>query len=284
MGVDDIKGDLHIHTYLSDGSCSIERIFQLAQQTGLEYISITDHDHIEDASRDHKLCEQYGVKMIHGVELSAQDFKHHKKVHILCYMPEFTEELQEICKRNTARRGKDGKQMAELVTKKYPITVEDIQLVAKHSDCLFKQHIMQALIESGYATKIFGGLYEKLCDFQSENCEDSEEQVDVYEVLAAVKRSGGITVLAHPYTYDSIDFLNEILQENYLDGIEVWSSKSNKEQESYLLEICKNHNLIPTGGSDFHGAYSSRVSPIGVKSTPEESIIRMLNLKNKVGK
>ncbi|MEG0692891.1 MAG: PHP domain-containing protein, partial [Oscillospiraceae bacterium] len=246
----------------------------------LDYLAITDHDHMCDKNRDDELSKKYGLKTIQGVEISAKDFARDRRVHILCYMPQRTEELDELCKRITKHRTGAGIQMSELVAQKYPITVEDIKAVASHSDCIFKQHIMQTLIDAGFATKMFGELYHELFDFKTGSCMVEHEHIDVYEVLEVVKRSGGLCVLAHPYTYNSIDFLNEILDKGYLDGIEVWSSKSSKEQEAVLLDICKKHDLIPTGGSDFHGAHSSKVCPIGIKTTPKESIEAMLNLKN----
>lgn len=41
--VDDLKGDLHMHTTASDGTASICEMAAAARQRGLEYIAITDH-------------------------------------------------------------------------------------------------------------------------------------------------------------------------------------------------------------------------------------------------
>ncbi|MGM0523686.1 MAG: DNA polymerase/3'-5' exonuclease PolX [Bacillota bacterium] len=41
--LDDIKGDLHMHTTWSDGAQSIEEMAQFASEKGYEYIAITDH-------------------------------------------------------------------------------------------------------------------------------------------------------------------------------------------------------------------------------------------------
>src|SRR5262245_20579074 len=41
--VDDIRGDLHMHTTASDGSSSIEEMIAAARERGLTYIAITDH-------------------------------------------------------------------------------------------------------------------------------------------------------------------------------------------------------------------------------------------------
>jgi DNA polymerase (family 10) len=41
--VEDIRGDLHMHTTASDGSASIEEMIAAAKERGLSYIAITDH-------------------------------------------------------------------------------------------------------------------------------------------------------------------------------------------------------------------------------------------------
>jgi DNA polymerase (family 10) len=41
--LDDIKGDLHMHTTWSDGAQSVEEMAQFAHDKGYEYIAITDH-------------------------------------------------------------------------------------------------------------------------------------------------------------------------------------------------------------------------------------------------
>ena len=41
--VEDIRGDLHMHTIASDGTATIEEMAQAAMKRGLDYIAITDH-------------------------------------------------------------------------------------------------------------------------------------------------------------------------------------------------------------------------------------------------
>ena len=41
--LEDIKGDLHVHTNASDGDCDISEIAQAAKKMGHKYICITDH-------------------------------------------------------------------------------------------------------------------------------------------------------------------------------------------------------------------------------------------------
>ena len=41
--LEDIRGDLHMHTKATDGQCTILEMARAAQQRGLEYVAITDH-------------------------------------------------------------------------------------------------------------------------------------------------------------------------------------------------------------------------------------------------
>ena len=43
VGLDDIRGDLHMHTNATDGRGTIEEMVTAAQSRGLQYIAITDH-------------------------------------------------------------------------------------------------------------------------------------------------------------------------------------------------------------------------------------------------
>jgi DNA polymerase (family 10) len=43
LQLEDIKGDMHIHTNASDGNCNITELAEAAKKAGYEYICITDH-------------------------------------------------------------------------------------------------------------------------------------------------------------------------------------------------------------------------------------------------
>ena len=52
---------------------------------------------------------------------------------------------------------------------------------------------------------------------------------------------------------DYKNFLNNIVDANFLDGIECYHSNFTKEQTEFLLDYCKNNKLYVSGGSDCHG-------------------------------
>ena len=157
-----MKGDLHCHTTLSDGSLGIEEIIVQAKRTEIDVLSITDHDTLSSYNRAHVLGERYGVKIIPGVELSAWDEKRNCKVHILCYAPQKPDRLEGLCLKSCEIRKSCSKDMIEKVKELYPISTEAVLKYAKSSKSIYKQHIMRALVNYGYAVDLYGELSDKL--------------------------------------------------------------------------------------------------------------------------
>ena len=155
-------GDLHCHTTLSDGSLGIEDIIVQAKRTGVDFISITDHDTMSSISRAKVLGERYGIQTIPGVELSAWDKTRNRKVHILCYAPQKPDRLEGICIKACEIRKQCAKEMLQNVMERYPISAESVMKHAMGSKSIFKQHIMHALIDYGYTTHFYGRLNNEL--------------------------------------------------------------------------------------------------------------------------
>ncbi|MGH3992053.1 MAG: PHP domain-containing protein, partial [Pseudonocardiaceae bacterium] len=68
----DIRGDLHMHTTLSDGHASIEEMAQNARELGYDYVAITEHSATHGFGNDvqpRELLQQ--VERIRGLELDG---------------------------------------------------------------------------------------------------------------------------------------------------------------------------------------------------------------------
>lgn len=273
-----IKGDLHCHTTLSDGSLGIEEVIIQAKRMGLDYLSLTDHDTLSSANRANVLGERYGVKVIPGVELSAWDEERNCKVHILCYAPQKPDRLEGVCHKSCEIRKLCARDMIEKVKEIYPITTESVLKYAKSSKSIFKSHIMRALINYGYATEYYGEVNNKLFDRKTGSCSVVRRYPSVKFVLDLIHSSRGIAVMAHPCLYDNVELCEELAAEGKLDGIEVYHFSADEENEKKLFEITQKYNLIATGGSDFHGSYNMQPTHIGSRVTDEENINKILEL------
>lgn len=273
-----MKGDLHCHSKLSDGSQGIEDIIAMSKRMGLDFVAITDHDTMSSHSRSKIVGERYGVQVIPAVEFSAYDYHRNRRAHILCYLPLKPDRLEGMCVRICDARKKSGNEMVKRVMKLFPIGPENITKYSASSKSIYKQHIMHALMDAGYSTGIYGGLYDTLFSPKNGSCYVETEYPDVRDVIDLIRSAGGITVFAHPAVYDSFDLVKELVDEKRLDGIEVWHGKALQDHVDYLAALCDQNGLIKTGGSDFHGMDGSRPANIGKCTTPQESIDALFEL------
>ena len=277
-----MKGDLHCHSKLSDGSQGIEDIIAMSKKMGLDFVAITDHDTMASHSRAKIVGARYGVQVIPAVEFSAFDYQRGRRAHILCYLPLKPDRLEGLCIKICEARKKSGNEMAKRVMKLFPISPENITKYSASSKSVYKQHIMHALMDAGFCTSIYGGLYDTLFSSKNGSCYVETEYPDVREVLEMVHSAGGIAVFAHPGIYDSFDLLYELAEEKRIDGIEVWHGKATEDDSDRLEKMCREYHLIKTGGSDFHGMYGSRPANVGKCTTPQESIDALFALSEKL--
>lgn len=275
-----MRGDLHCHTTLSDGSLGIEEIIVQAKRTNIDILSITDHDTLSSANRAQVLGERYGVKIIPGVELSAWDEKRNTKVHILCYAPQKPERLEGLCLKSCTIRKECGKEMIENVMKQFPITPESVLKYCTGSKSIFKQHIMRALIDYGYTTEFYGKLSDELFDRKTGSCIVTRHYPDVNFVIDLIHSSRGVAVLAHPYNYGNVELLHELAQNGKIDGVEAYHYTATPQQQEELANIGKEYDIIVTGGSDFHGLYNQCASPLGSYTTDKENLDKLFKKIN----
>ena len=98
-----------------------------------------------------------------------------------------------------------------------------------------------------------------------------------YEVICAFDGEEGLSKAQN----EKPDLILLDIMMPKLDGIEVWHPENSEEQTEELIKIAKKHNLLMTGGSDFHGAYSAKVTHLGEYVTPDENLTALLGYQAK---
>lgn len=272
--------DLHCHTKISDGSMGIEELIAVAKRRGLTALAVTDHDTTAAATRAVIIGRRQELNVIHGVELSTMDTQRGRKAHILCYLCDTPDRLEGLCRRTNESRKKAAMAMIRKVMRYYPITPDLIVRCATGSTNIYKAHIMHALMDAGYADSIYGELYDKLFSPEQGSALVEADYPDTREVVELIHSAGGIAVLAHPFTYDSADLMEE-LAESGLDGVEVWHPSHTEFQTAQLLVYTRQHGLLATGGSDFHGMYTRSPRPLGSVPVADDCVQQLLAYKDK---
>ena len=77
------------------------------------------------------------------------------------------------------------------------------------------------------------------------------------EVVDIIHQAGGKAFLAHPFKYkfdDTIKFIDDLMKEVKLDGIECFHpSSADDDKKDILVDYVRKNNLYISGGSDYHG-------------------------------
>lgn len=272
--------DLHIHTKASDGILSPEEVIDNSINMGLAGISITDHDTVASL----KVAENYlkeiktNLKFIPGIELNT-DYKN-SEVHILGYFIDYSNPslLNKLIELRNSRYLRAEKMIERLRSMGFII---DFQMVTKiaGNDLIGRPHIAQALVDKGYVFSVKEA-------FDKYISKGRPAYIPRYKFLPSeaidlIKNAGGIAVLAHPGLIKDNLIVEEILEMG-IEGIEVYYPEHHPIQIDNYLKICREKNLLITGGSDFHGIGSGdNSSRLGCTGINEELFTRLIEYYKK---
>ena len=136
----------------------------------------------------------------------------------------------------------------------FQFTMED--LTGGNPDTVItRAHFARVLVDKGYAPNM-GKAFDKYLQYGGKYCM-RKEVVTPEQAMKLLTSSGAWPCLAHPMQYhlgyDQIRVLVGSLKEQGLRGLEVYHSSQNPYQSSKLREIAREFDLLPSGGSDFHG-------------------------------
>jgi predicted metal-dependent phosphoesterase TrpH len=120
-----------------------------------------------------------------------------------------------------------------------------------------RPHIAQALVEAECVASIKQA-FEVYLDV-GKAAYFPKERLMPREAIACIHEAGGLAVVAHPVHLKCenpahLATVINHLKEAGLDGIEVWHCDQDEKASRLMLELAKRYDLVPTGGSDFHGS------------------------------
>lgn len=257
-----VLADLHIHTTASDGSETIEQVVQRAKEQGLGLIACTNHDTLKGADHARSLQEHYGITIIRGIEISAWDSIGKSRVHILGlgFSSEKAPAVEALCGPTLECRHDVALwQLEQLVDHGYDIDPESAHQLAEESTGLYKQHLMAALTAAPFGSDEYRALYRLL--FRDGGiCEREIEYADARDAVSGIKEDGGIAILAHPGKFNNYELVAHLVRSG-LDGLEKHHPDHGKGDWDIVDQLARDHGLVVSGGSDYHGAYGKSPHP-----------------------
>ncbi|MDW7675255.1 MAG: PHP domain-containing protein [Bacillota bacterium] len=243
--------DLHIHTTASDGTLTPAEVVRKAREAALTGIGITDHDAIEGITSAISWGKAMEIDIVPGIELSTH--WNDMEIHVLGYFIDYnSEQLLEMLTFLKQKRLERIKKIAiKAIQLGYPITAEEIEQIAE-GRAVGRPHLAQLLMKKGYISSIEEGFQRFLT--KGKPMYVPRYKITPTEAISIIKGAKGVPVLAHPSLYNPtwVVLLNELVEAG-LEGIEVYYPGHTNACVAELTKVCTLHNLVLTGGSDFHG-------------------------------
>lgn len=247
--------DLHVHSNKSDGTFSPAELVDYALQKGLSAFALTDHDTTAGLDEAISYAADKPIEVIPGIEFSTE--YNGKEVHLVgLYIQYRNLAVQEQLKAFVdSRIQRNIKMCRNLQGAGIDITFE--KLCAENPGAVItRAHYAAYLLHHGYVKNHA----EAFAKYVGDDCKYfvPREKITPMQAVSLTLQAGGIPILAHPPLYhmekDKLDTLVRILKEEGLMGIETLYSTYSGQDERDMFGLAKKYDLLPSGGSDFHGA------------------------------
>lgn len=245
-----MKIDLHLHSTASDGMLAPRALVARARDAGLDIIALADHDTVagvlpaREAAGDH-------LHVVPAIEISAAH--RGRDLHILGYFIDpASDGLTEYAAAAAHAR---SERMREMIRRLGELDVPvDFDAVLEEAGAdagtLARPHLARVLRGEGHVDSVSEAFDRFIGD--DGPAYSPLELLDVAGAIARIHHAGGIAVWAHP----PLPLLGGALREFVdagLDGIEVYRPRVAPPDVNRLLARARKHDLIVTGGSDWHG-------------------------------
>ena len=255
----ELRFDLHMHSSYSDAYWSYAQLISEAMNNGVDIVSITDHDIISDM--DFIMSIDSTLSFITGVEATVN--LNGKLFHILGYgfdwqdapLNELMNNSVRVAYNKTAQ--KDEIMIQALIDTGFPIDMKEYE-----NSSFGPQPIPGRQYDSKVASYF---LHKKLCDSTEDfyvryNLKGISVKSPPFphpsEVIGAIKKAGGVPVLAHPvHTSDDLplDVTLKLFKDLSIEGIECYRPGYDQSLTELLSGYCRGYGLLVVGGSDIHG-------------------------------
>ncbi|MFA5362230.1 MAG: PHP domain-containing protein [Candidatus Omnitrophota bacterium] len=267
--------DLHVHTVFSDGTYTPEELVQRARKAGLCALSVVDHDSIDGIEPALAAARSVSVEVIPGIELTTE--LDNTEIHLLGYLfdykdPAFLGRLAQLREIRVDRVYKIVKKLKLMGVDLKPQAVFDICGTGTPG----RLHIARAMLKEGLVSSV-GEAFQKYIGDRSP-AYVLGFRFSTFDAIDLIKNVGGIPVLAHPYLLGNTGLIPQLIDHGLM-GLEVYYTEHSQSHINYFLDIARRHDLIVTGGSDFHGSAKPDVH-LGVIKIPYELVEILKNAKH----
>ncbi len=242
--------DLHSHTTASDGTLAPAALVAEAARRGVRVLAITDHDSTEGLGEAMEATRAWApLAIVPGIEINCD--VEGAEVHVLGYLMDHEAGwFQAFCRaQREERRARVHRMAARLAELGLPVEADEVLALVREGSA-GRPHVAQVMVARGYVKSVREAFDRYLAAGRPAHV--PRTKVTPADAVRLIRRAGGVPVLAHPGLADR-DALIPALVEAGLLGIECYYPEHSPAQRVRYLGLCRAHDLVATGGSDFHG-------------------------------
>jgi 3',5'-nucleoside bisphosphate phosphatase len=241
--------DLHMHSTASDGSRAPEDVAAAAHAAGITAIALTDHDTVGGVAAARAAGERLGLSVITGVELSAED--NGREIHVLGLHLERLDAIETAMEGFRQTRIERAREMvAKLNALGVPVTFDAV-LAEAGGGAVGRPHVARAVVAGGWVGDQRDVFDRYIGHGKPANV--PKAKLDFVDAIALIHAAGGLAIVAHP----GVDFNRTRVERAVgygLDGLEVLHPSNSPDEQRRLRALTEHFRLVPSGGSDWHGA------------------------------
>jgi predicted metal-dependent phosphoesterase TrpH len=270
--------DLHVHSTYSDGTDTPEELLALARDAGLGAIAIADHDTVEGVKAALG-AGRGGVALIPAVEVSV--VADHRFLHILGYgVDVFSPALARYIARASAEKTENTRVNFEQALKLRAFSYGWQRVLALNpgQPRISGVHVVRAMELDGYEAPglTMRQLFHRYFRPESELFIGTETAT-VRDAIGVIRECGGIPVVAHPKVVGDDGLVLDMIRAG-ARGIEAHYPLHSAEETEKYLGMALEHDLLVTGGSDWHGGNNApgttRMGQAGLGRADFEAFMR----------
>jgi 3',5'-nucleoside bisphosphate phosphatase len=260
--------DLHSHSTASDGSRAPRDVVREAKRVGLAAIALTDHDTLDGVPEAMSAGAELGVRVVPGVELSAVEDD--AETHILGLHLSDTRALEaSLVSLREMRRTRAERIVGRL--NELGVRIEFAAVLEQAAGAAIgRPHVARAMIAEGWAIDLRDAFDRYLGNGKPAFV--GKDRLAVADAVGLIHGAGGIAVLAHPGSSGTRERIATFASLG-MDGVEVRHPSHSAEDVARLLALVEHFSLVPSGGSDWHGA-DAGPRQLGTMRVPAEWLRR----------
>jgi 3',5'-nucleoside bisphosphate phosphatase len=269
--------DLHTHSTASDGTDSPAQLVAVAHRADVDVLAITDHD-TTGGWDDAAAALPSGMRLVRGAEFSCVSPTGREErpvsIHLLGYLFDPTHEAivaeqSRLRDERVSRLERITQRMAE---DGYPVDVESVFALVPDGTSAGRPHLARALVAAG----VVGSVNEAFAKLLHNSSRYYVPKADtpVEWAIEMLRAAGGVAVFAHPLARRRGRVVEPSVIADLaavgLGGVEVDHPDHAPADRELLRDLAKEHDLVVTGSSDYHGTNKS--TPIAAETTAADEL------------